>query len=115
MILIQPNGDICFMHSMSSTSYAEGVTRCGGKNVASLLIKILHDSGLLDPTKGPSGHLIAPFDNCSGQKKTDFVLNILCAWLIEKCLALKGLCRLSHQGAHQEPLGPPLQYSQELP
>jgi hypothetical protein len=64
--------------------YAAGVAGCGGNNVASLLIKNLHDAGLLDLTKGPGGHLIAAFDNCPGQNKNNYVLKILCAWFIEK-------------------------------
>ena len=71
-------------HKLHAYVYAEGVAGCGGNNVFSLLIKNLHDSGLLDPTKGPGGHFIAAFDNCSGQNKNNYVLKILCAWLIEK-------------------------------
>ncbi len=71
-------------HILHAYVYAEGVAGCGGNNVASLLIKDLHDSGLLDPTKGPGGHLVAAFDNCSGQNKNNYVLKLLCAWLVEK-------------------------------
>jgi hypothetical protein len=71
-------------HMLHAYVYAEGVAGCGGNNVASLLIKNLFDSGLLDTNKGPGGHLIAAFDNCSGQNKNNFVLKLLCAWLIEK-------------------------------
>jgi hypothetical protein len=71
-------------HILHAYVYAEGVPGCGCNNVASLLIKDLHDAGLLDPTKGTGGHFIAAFDNCSGQNKNNYVLKILCAWLIEK-------------------------------
>jgi hypothetical protein len=64
--------------------YGEGVAGCGGNNVSRLLIKNLHDAGLLDLTKGPGGHLIAAFDDCPGQNKNNYVLKIICAWLIEK-------------------------------
>ncbi len=76
-------------HILHAYVYAEGVAGCGGNNVASLLIKNLHDSGLLDPTKAPGGHLVAAFDNCPGQNKNNYVLKLLCAWLVEKRFFLK--------------------------
>jgi hypothetical protein len=71
-------------HMLHVYIYGEGVAGCGGNNVSSLLIKNLHDAGLLDLTKGPGGHLIAAFDNCPSQNKNNCVFNILYAWLIEK-------------------------------
>jgi hypothetical protein len=71
-------------HILHAYVYAEGVAGCGGNNVASLLIKNLQDSGLLDPTKAPGGHLVAAFDNCPGQNKNNYVLKLLYAWLGEK-------------------------------
>jgi len=81
------NGDtnlLEFKHLLHAYIYDEGVSGCGGNNVASLLIKNLHDGGLLDPTKGPGGHFVVAFDNCVGQNKNNYVLKLLCAWLVEK-------------------------------
>jgi hypothetical protein len=45
-------------HMLHGHVYAEGVAAgSGGNNVGSLLIKNLHDSGLLDPTKGRSSFM----------------------------------------------------------
>jgi hypothetical protein len=93
--LVDPNGIssttadknahiIEWRHKLHAYVYAKGIAGCGGNNVASPLTKDLHDAGLLDPTKGPGGHFIAPFGNCSSQNKNNYVLKILCAWLIEK-------------------------------
>ena len=73
-----------YKHLLHAYVYAEGTASCGGNAVASLLIKNLNDAGLLDPTKGPGGHFVAAFDNCPGQNKNNFVLKMLCGWLIER-------------------------------
>ena len=64
--------------------YEEGVAGCGGDAVSSLLFKNLKESGLIDPTKGPAKLLVAAFDNCAGQNKNNFVLRMLCLYLVEK-------------------------------
>lgn len=51
-------------------------------------MKDLFDSGLLfkshaQDSIGPGGHYIVAFDNCPGQNKNNFVLRMLCAWLVE--------------------------------
>jgi hypothetical protein len=75
---------------LHASIYAEEVAGCGGNNVASLLIKHLHDSGLVHSTKEPGLHFITSFDkNCSGQNKNNFVLKIICAWLIEKGFSME--------------------------
>jgi hypothetical protein len=73
-----------YRHLLKAYVYNESVAGCGGNNVASLLIKDLHDSGLMDRTKGPGGHLVAAFDNCLGKNRNNHVLKTLCAWLVEK-------------------------------
>jgi hypothetical protein len=78
-----------YRHLLKAYVYDESVAGCGGNNVASLLIKDLRDSGLMDRTKGPGGHLVAAFDNCPGQNKNNHVLKTLCAWLVEKEYFLK--------------------------
>jgi hypothetical protein len=91
---------------------AEGVASCGGNNVASLLIKNLHDSELLIPIKG----LISlPLSKIAMVGTKQFVLKILCAWIIEKCFFThKGVCCLPCQVAHQEPLWPGRRTSRPL-
>ena len=78
-----------YRHLLKAYVYDESVAGCGGNNVASLFIKDLHDSGLMDRSIGPGGHLIAAFDNCPGQNKNNHVLKTLCAWLVEKEYFLK--------------------------
>jgi hypothetical protein len=61
-------------HTLHAYVYAEGVAGCGGNNVASLLIRNLHDAGLLDLTKGPGGHPVATFDNCPELARTKTIM-----------------------------------------
>jgi hypothetical protein len=78
-----------YRHLLRAFVYNESVSGCGGNNVASLFIKDLHTSGLMDRSKGPGGHLVAAFDNCPGQNKNNHVLKTFCAWLVEKNYFLK--------------------------
>jgi hypothetical protein len=78
-----------YRHLLKAYVYDESVAGCGGNNVASLLIKDLRDSGLMDRSKGPGGHFVAAFDNCPGQNKNNHVLKTLCAWLVEQNYFLK--------------------------
>jgi hypothetical protein len=95
--LVDPTGTLSvnmqnlreYRHLHKAYVYNESVAGCGGNNVASLLIKDLHNSGLMDRTKGPGGHLVAALDNCPGQNKNNHVLKTLCAWLVEKEYCLK--------------------------
>ena len=58
-----------YKHLLHAYIYDEGVAGCGGDNVTSLILKNLHDGGLLDPTKGPGGKLVVGVDNCPSQNK----------------------------------------------
>lgn len=78
-----------YRHLLKAYVYDESVAGCGGNHVASLLIKDLRDSGLMDRSKGPGKHFVAAFDNCPGQNKNNHVLKTLCAWLVEQKYFLK--------------------------
>jgi hypothetical protein len=62
--------------------YHEGQGKCGGNNVASLLLKTLESKGLLNRNKPPGKKLVSVFDNCPGQNKNGMVLKLV-AWLVE--------------------------------
>jgi hypothetical protein len=62
--------------------YHEGEGKCGGNNVASLLLKTLETKGLLTHNNPPGKKLVSVFDNCSGQNKNGMVLKLV-PWLVE--------------------------------
>ena len=62
--------------------YHEGEGKCGGNNVASLLLKTLETKGLLNRNNPPGKKLVSVFDNCPGQNKNGMVLKLV-AWLVE--------------------------------
>jgi hypothetical protein len=62
--------------------YHEGEGKCGGNNVASLLLKTLKTKGLLNRNNPPTKKLVSVFDNCPGQNKNGMVLKLV-VWLVE--------------------------------
>ena len=67
---------------MHAYGYLEDKGGKGGNNVASLLIKGLHDLGWIH--EGTTGkHLSIILDNCGGQNKNNYVLR-LALWLVER-------------------------------
>ena len=68
--------------TMHAYGYLEDKGGKGGNNVASLLIKGLHDLGWIH--EGTTGkHLSIILDNCGGQNKNNYVLR-LALWLVER-------------------------------
>jgi hypothetical protein len=60
---------------MYASVYHEGEGKCGGNNVASLLVfETLKKKGLLNANNPPSKKLTFVFDNCLGQNKNGMVL-----------------------------------------
>jgi hypothetical protein len=62
--------------------YHEGEGKCGGNNVASLVLETLRKTGLLNLNNPPSKKLTFVFDNCSGQNKNGMVLKLV-VYLVE--------------------------------
>jgi hypothetical protein len=68
--------------TMHAYGYSEDRGGKGGNNVASLLLKGLHDLGWIhDGTTGKQLSII--LDNCGGQNKNNYVLR-LALWLVER-------------------------------
>ena len=83
--------------------YDEGVSGCGGDNVTSLILKNLHDGGILDRTKGPGGKLVVGMDNYPSQNKNNHLLWTLCVWLVEKEYFDEVLCLFLVKGHTNNP------------
>jgi hypothetical protein len=62
--------------------YHEGEGKCGGNNVASLVLETLREKGFLDANNPPSKKLTFVFKNCSGQNKNGMVLKLV-VYLVE--------------------------------
>jgi hypothetical protein len=61
--------------------YHEGEGKKGGCNVASLIYKYLDEQALIQPDRGPRKELNIVMDNCGGQNKNRFVIQLACLFV----------------------------------
>jgi hypothetical protein len=86
---------------MLAYGYMEDKGSKGGNNVASLIIKALHDLDWIKEDGSTGKQLSIILDNCGGQNKNNFVLR-LALWLVEWSYFKKVEIIFLYQGAYKE-------------